>query len=732
MRHALLGVGDAAALVLQALIRRHQAAPAQVPGLPRLEPAPAPLPPLGRGDPASDELPWPASLSPQVVHLVFSPDELDGGALLAWIVRLRRLEPQARLELHADRLMALPADLQGESVACCWIPAPGQADAEAMAAWLLQRLAGDTPAEALASAAAGRLVSWALRECRADLVAVRQHLAAVLQQQWLERLRLGAPAADMPAEGPGLPAWPPSHELSLGPAQTGAMWQRLALHYQTLAARCEPERQAAELRRLFALGVHEGFDGCGVQAAMAADDARLHLRARAWIDELETRLWQDWSRGACSLAAVRRALQAARAEVMQQLEAARRHREQDEALAAGLQAALDRPVSGRGLGRWLSAGRGPDLAAVAHALQAWAQACTTAASSHRDERQVLALLEAVDRCLAAVEAADRMLVGRGEEAVRQARAALVAEGIGPQRLDRPELVQTLARTWVSGEGSEARQQEMRLRADLFLRFLGEGARFETLVRQLGDEVGATALREACERAIAAPVVASVAQSGVQWLARRWAQEPLREREMQALQPRLASAPAVLQLSLTGALRERLAPAAALLPALGARAAALAWLALSEPLDTVPEPAPQPLLDEPTAPAMTQALAPAEAAEAAETPTALPPPDWAPDLLLAEALDLLREGDQGWERAELDEFGLELALHPLGEDWPAMLDRLTQDGRERQQLLDALVPLRTSVPASARLREVIARRVAALGPAWQKAAQAALAVLAVPA
>ena len=82
----------------------------------------------------------------------------------------------------------------------------------------------------------------------------------------------------------------------------------------------------------------------------------------------------------------------------------------------------------------------------------------------------------------------------------------------------------------------------------------------------------------------------------------------------------------------------------------------------------------------------------------------PPPDpvppWAARLLLAEALDLLRDGGaQGWLRAELDDFGLELALHPLGADWPAVLARLQDDADERRRLLDdALRPLLGAVPA----------------------------------
>ena len=62
-------------------------------------------------------------------------------------------------------------------------------------------------------------------------------------------------------------------------------------------------------------------------------------------------------------------------------------------------------------------------------------------------------------------------------------------------------------------------------------------------------------------------------------------------------------------------------------------------------------------------------------------------------------------------------------------WPAVLARLQDDADERRRLLDdALQPLLGAVPASARLREVIARRVAVLGPAWSAPGAAALELL----
>ena len=290
-----------------------------------------------------------------------------------------------------------------------------------------------------------------------------------------------------------------------------------------------------------------------------------------------------------------------------------------------------------------------------------------------------------------------------------AQALLIDPATGPQRLDRPELVQALARTWVGSSGPEQRQMLGRLRADLFLR-LGETARFETLAHQIGEDGGCEALRQACDRAVAAPVVASVAQSGVQWLQRRWADDALRGQDLARLQPRLAAPVAVQQRALAAPLRDRIDPAAALLPALGPRAAALVWLVLSVPLAELPEPVP----------ALPPDLSPEMPPEPPPEPQPDPVPPWAARLLLAEALDLLRDGGaQGWLRAELDDFGLELALHPLGADWPAVLARL-QD--------DALQPLLGAVPASARLREVIARRVAVLGPAWSAPGAAALELL----
>lgn len=624
--------------------------------------------------------------------------------------RRRACQPGLQVELHLDRIAGadrLP--LAGGLV--CWVPAAGQADAQAMAAWLLQRLALQADSADLADStdavdpvapAAGRLRSWALSECRADLSAVRAHLSEVLLGQLLRLLRQGLPGDAAPAAVvlADLPVLPDERGLTLGAAQSGAMWQRLALHYQGLVQQCEPVRQAAELRRLFTLGVHEGFDGRGVEAAMRADEVLLQQRAEGWCDEVEARLWQDWRSGRLSLEGVRVQAEQVRQHLLQAGEAATRQLRQDEALADRLQAALDEPPApAGGLSRWFRGARVPDLSAWSHALQAWAQARTTAARSRRELRQVERLQTAWQRGQEAVEAADLALASLAAEARAVAQALLIDPATGPQRLDRPELVQALARTWVGSSGPEQRQMLGRLRADLFLR-LGETARFETLAHQIGEDGGCEALRQACDRAVAAPVVASVAQSGVQWLQRRWADDALRGQDLARLQPRLAAPVAVQQRALAALLRDRIDPAAALLPALGPRAAALVWLVLSVPLAELPEPVP----------ALPPDLSPEMPPEPPPEPQPDPVPPWAARLLLAEALDLLRDGGaQGWLRAELDDFGLELALHPLGADWPAVLARL-QD--------DALQPL----------REVIARRVAVLGPAWSAPGAAALELL----
>lgn len=642
----------------------------------------------------------------------------------------RACQPGLQVELHLDRIAGadrLP--LAGGLV--CWVPAAGQADAQAMAAWLLQRLALQADSADLADStdavdpvapAAGRLRSWALSECRADLSAVRAHLSEVLLGQLLRLLRQGLPGDAAPAAVvlADLPVLPDERGLTLGAAQSGAMWQRLALHYQGLVQQCEPVRQAAELRRLFTLGVHEGFDGRGVEAAMRADEVLLQQRAEGWCDEVEARLWQDWRSGRLSLEGVRVQAEQVRQHLLQAGEAATRQLRQDEALADRLQAALDEPPApAGGLSRWFRGARVPDLSAWSHALQAWAQARTTAARSRRELRQVERLQTAWQRGQEAVEAADLALASLAAEARAVAQALLIDPATGPQRLDRPELVQALARTWVGSSGPEQRQMLGRLRADLFLR-LGETARFETLAHQIGEDGGCEALRQACDRAVAAPVVASVAQSGVQWLQRRWADDALRGQDLARLQPRLAAPVAVQQRALAALLRDRIDPAAALLPALGPRAAALVWLVLSVPLAELPEPVP----------ALPPDLSPEMPPEPPPEPQPDPVPPWAARLLLAEALDLLRDGGaQGWLRAELDDFGLELALHPLGADWPAVLARLQDDADERRRLLDdALQPLLGAVPASARLREVIARRVAVLGPAWSAPGAAALELL----
>lgn len=642
----------------------------------------------------------------------------------------RACQPGLQVELHLDRIAGadrLP--LAGGLV--CWVPAAGQADAQAMAAWLLQRLALQADSADLADStdavdpvapAAGRLRSWALSECRADLSAVRAHLSEVLLGQLLRLLRQGLPCDAAPAAAvlADLPVLPDESGLTLGAAQSGAMWQRLALHYQGLVQQCEPVRQAAELRRLFALGLHEGFDGRGVEVAMRADEVLLQQRAEGWCDEVEARLWQDWRSGRLSLEGVRAQAQQVRQHLLQAGEAATRQLRQDEALADRLQAALDEPPApAGGLSRWFRGARVPDLSAWSHALQAWAQARTTAARSRRELRQVERLQTAWQRGQEAVEAADLALASLAAEARAVAQALLIDPATGPQRLDRPELVQALARTWVGSSGPEQRQMLGRLRADLFLR-LGETARFETLAHQIGEDGGCEALRQACDRAVAAPVVASVAQSGVQWLQRRWADDALRGQDLARLQPRLAAPVAVQQRALAALLRDRIDPAAALLPALGPRAAALVWLVLSVPLAELPEPVP----------ALPPDLSPEMPPEPPPEPQPDPVPPWAARLLLAEALDLLRDGGaQGWLRAELDDFGLELALHPLGADWPAVLARLQDDADERRRLLDdALQPLLGAVPASARLREVIARRVAVLGPAWSAPGAAALELL----
>ncbi|GKQ59265.1 hypothetical protein ACU6VG_15695 [Sphaerotilus sulfidivorans] len=551
---------------------------------------------------------------------------------------------------------------------------------------------------------------------------MRAHLSEVLLGQLLRLLRQGLPGDAAPAAAvlADLPVLPDERGLTLGAAQSGAMWQRLALHYQGLVQQCEPARQAAELRRLFALGVHEGFDGRGVEPAMRADEALLQQRAEGWCDEVEARLWQDWRSGRLSLEGVRAQAQQVRQHLLQAGEAATRQLRQDEALADRLQAALDEPPApAGGLPRWFGGARVPDLSAWSHALQAWAQARTTAARSRRELRQVERLQTAWQRGQEAVEAADLALASLAAEARAVAQALLIDPATGPQRLDRPELVQALARTWVGSSGPEQRQMLGRLRADLFLR-LGETARFETLAHQIGEDGGCEALRQACDRAVAAPVVASVAQSGMQWLQRRWADDALRGQDLARLQPRLAAPVAVQQRALAAPLRDRIDPAAALLPALGPRAAALVWLVLSVPLAELPEPVP----------VLPPDLSPEMPPEPPPEPQPDPVPPWAARLLLAEALDLLRDGGaQGWLRAELDDFGLELALHPLGADWPAVLARLQDDADERRRLLDdALQPLLGAVPASARLREVIARRVAVLGPAWSAPGAAALELL----
>ena len=195
-------------------------------------------------------------------------------------------------------------------------------------------------------------------------------------------------------------------------------------------------------------------------------------------------------------------------------------------------------------------------------------------------------------------------------------------------------------------------------------------------------------RQACDRAVAAPVVASVAQSGVQWLQRRWADDALRGQDLARLQPRLAAPVAVQQRALAAPLRDRIDPAAALLPALGPRAAALVWLVLSVPLAELPEPVPV------LPPDLSPEMPPEPPPEPQPEPQPDPVPPWAARLLLAEALDLLRDGGaQGWLRAELDDFGLELALHPLGADWPAVLARLQDDADERRRLLDDALQVR---------------------------------------
>lgn len=561
--------------------------------------------------------------------------------------RRRACQPGLQVELHLDRIAGadrLP--LAGGLV--CWVPAAGQADAQAMAAWLLQRLALQADSADLADStdavdpvapAAGRLRSWALSECRADLSAVRAHLSEVLLGQLLRLLRQGLPGDAAPAAVvlADLPVLPDESGLTLGAAQSGAMWQRLALHYQGLVQQCEPVRQAAELRRLFALGVHEGFDGRGVEAAMRADEVLLQQRAEGWCDEVEARLWQDWRSGRLSLEGVR-------------VQAATRQLRQDEALADRLQAALDEPPApAGGLSRWFRGARVPDLSAWSHALQAWAQARTTAARSRRELRQVERLQTAWQRGQEAVEAADLALASLAAEARAVAQALLIDPATGPQRLDRPELVQALARTW---------------------------------------------------------------------------DDALRGQDLARLQPRLAAPVAVQQRALAAPLRDRIDPAAALLPALGPRAAALVWLALSVPLAELPEPVPA------LPPDLSPEMPPEPPPEPQPEPQPDPVPPWAARLLLAEALDLLRDGGaQGWLRAELDDFGLELALHPLGADWPAVLARLQDDADERRRLLDdALQPLLGAVSASARLREVIARRVAVLGPAWSAPGAAALELL----
>ena len=685
----------------------------------------------------------------------------------------------------------------------CWLSSTVDAPSrhEHQAQWLLHTwsLEDTAPTAAPPTPPRGQFALWGLAEQRGDLVAVQQHLGHELMLRLLAQLRFdhwrpglgyvnhqtaepgpsgGTASTDWGLSGADLDGFAALPESSRPPTLAAAQreWHRLAAHYLHLVQGVEAPRRRGELRRLFALGVSERFGGHGVAAAFDVPAAALHQHAAALRHQIEAELWQDWRQGRCALRGCAQRVAALVDTVAARQTALQARQAGDDRLVANLRAQIDaEPVSAQGTRSWFGA-REDDLSTAARPLQAWAQAVTASAHSALSGRHLDAVLAELHALRDLIDATDLALAALAREAGETAAAALpplASEGPG-LRLDTREQVQALCKTWVTGEPVQ-RESVHHLRNDLFTR-LGEQTGFRPLAQRLGDSAGCEALLAACTQRVGPLVVASAGRTALLALAKSWQDDPAgRLRALQALRTRATCsgcAGDTAVVSETLILPAALVPAEATADPTGApdhpdpQQAALDALHQALQAEQMPHPngtiavrlarpdGPQaggPVWLRQVAPitldtliGLTADTATTDApSDQANTPNR---PDSRPDLLLGEALGIVREDiGHGLVLVRLDGEGFEADRVPLGAHWEAAATGMPEPVRcwLAQEVATAR---RTSSIAHERLRGVMERRVAqvradmlpgdpgahadadAIGQAWQAAARTAMNLL----
>lgn len=685
----------------------------------------------------------------------------------------------------------------------CWLSCTVDAHArhEHQAHWLLHTWSLDdtAPAAVVPTRPRGQFALWGLAEQRGDLVAVQQHLGHELMLRLLAQLRfdhwrpgLGyvnhqtaepAPSAvtastDWGLSGADLDGFAALPESSRPPTLAAAQreWHRLAAHYLHLVQGVEAPRRRGELRRLFELGVSERFGGRGVAAAFDVPAAVLQQHAATLRHQIEAELWQDWRQGRCALRGCAQRVAALVDTVAARQAALQARQAGDDRLVANLRAQIDaEPAPAQAARSWFGA-REDDLSTAARPLQAWAQAVTASAHSAVSCRHLDAVQAELHALRDLIDATDLALAALAREAGATAAAALpppASEGPG-LRLDTREQVQALCKTWVTGEPVQ-RESVHHLRNDLFTR-LGEQTGFRPLAQRLGDSAGCEALLAACTQRVGPLVVASAGRTALLALAKAWQDDPAaRLRALQALRTHATCsgwAGDAAEVSETLILPATLVPAEVTADPTGApdhpdpQQAALD--ALHQALQAEPMPHPNgtvavrlarpdgpqaggPVWLRQVAPVTLDKLTgltaatPKTADATADTSTGTPDrPDARPDLLLGEALGIVREDiGHGLVLVRLDGEGFEADRVPLGAHWEAAATGMPEPVRcwLAQEVATAR---RTSSIAHERLRGVMERRVAqvradtlpgdpdaladAIGQAWQAAARTAMHLL----
>lgn len=682
----------------------------------------------------------------------------------------------------------------------CWLSCAVDAHArhERQAQWLLHTWSLDDTAPAAAPAAPrsqrGEFALWGLAEQRGDLVAVQRHLGHELMLRLLAQLRFdhwrpglgyvnhqtaepgssGVTAStDWGLSGDDLDGAAAFPEASRPPTLAAAQreWHRLAAHYLHLVQSCEAPRRRVELRRLFELGVSERFGGRGVTAAFDVPADVFQQHAATLRHRIEADLWQDWRQGRCALRGCAQRVAALMDTVTARQAAVQTRQAGDDRLVASLRAQIDaEPVPAQGPRSWFGS-REDDLPAFARPLQAWAQAITASAHTALSGRYLGAVQAELQALRDLIDATDLTLAALAREAGETAAAALAppaSEGLA-LRLDTREQVQALCKTWVTGEPVQ-RESVHHLRTDLFTR-LGEQAGFRPLAQRLGDSAGCEALLAASTQRVGPLVVASAGRTALLAMAKTWQDDPAaRLRALQALRARAACSgwadDAAVVVSETLILPAALVPAEATADPTGApdhpdpQQAALD--ALHQALQAEPTPRPTGTVavrlarpDGPQAggPVWLRQVAPismdtltgltvATATTDAPSDHANTPdrPDSRPDLLLGEALGLVREDiGHGLVLVRLDGEGFEADRVPLGAHWQAAATGMPEPVRD-WLAQDVASARRTASIAPGRLRDVMERRVAqvraaspadeadAIGQAWQAAARTAMNLL----